>query len=181
VRLAARTTAWVAAALALVVCLGWVTGRTRDVVGTTYSVSALRMALERHPDAWIGRTVTVRGVVPVALPVYLCAPDQDPCPDVAAAYLLADPPRGVAPTGSAPIPISIPLVLGQPDPTLAMFRDIPEIGHFILAMEILLAKRVATYRVRVENAPASSPRCRVSPCPIFQLVDAAPSLRREGR
>ena len=151
-----------------------------------YSVAELRADLARHPGAWLGHTVLVRGVVsggwfPLVLhgvgagsgrPVVvfhramLPAPALPPLPGgFLTGARLTD--------SSTPSPTaSLPLALGGEDPLLAFLRRLPWVGRFVPPPRGLQWGASAIYHVRLQAAPSGS--CGHAVCYEAVLLDSMP-------
>lgn len=153
-----------------------------DMQGGVYPVAALRKALARHPDALVGRTIRVEGVVPLPLTFSVCSAGAAGCADAEQAYLLYPPDNQYTIPGKrgtlefdyeAPSGTTLPLVMGQADPLPAALRRLPVLGSLAPAPQRLRFGAAATYRVRVQAAPSHTYLCLAPPCYLLVLVDAA--------
>jgi hypothetical protein len=129
--------------------------------GPIYSVAAIQARLARHPDAWVGRTLLVRGVA-VAPPcaqqsvtVVLCGPLR---------FALRDPDPAAAPLGMA-------LAWAGSDSLLTSLRRVPFVGSIVPAPQAIRWDVVAVYRVRFRALAGRS--CGVG-CYAAVVLDAAP-------
>jgi hypothetical protein len=121
-----------------------------------YSVSEVQANLERHPEAWVGRTVWVRGIV---LPAGCGASDSMPCHDKPV-YVLDR-------TGAA----LLPLAEQRLNPLLALLRRLPLVHLLMPQLQVVRWGALATYRVRLMAVPATV--CGPTPCYRMLLLDAA--------
>jgi hypothetical protein len=134
-------------------------GRLRDGHHPLYSVATIQQLLARHPNAWAGTTVWVRGVaegcgVPPSASIDRCLPPHladAASPATVEALWVADRDQGRL------------LTLLRRVPLLAWFAPAPQALHWGVP---------ATYRVLLRAAPASS--CVFLPCYEAVLLDAAP-------
>lgn len=148
-----------------------------------YGVGTLQAALAHDPSAVVGKTVRVRGTVPLPLVFGVCsAPRRAGCADERPAYLLYPAGQASGIPGKrgtlefdyeAPSVATLPLVAGREDRLLATLRRVPLLGRVVPAAQWLRYGAAATYRVRVEAAPPHSLLCTGSPCWILVLIDPA--------
>jgi hypothetical protein len=113
-------------------------------------VQEVQRGLEHHPDAWLGRTVRVRGMVYSA---------DCSCRDRAPSLLGRD--------GAGMLPVAG----WEPDPLLAAQRRLPLVGGLVPEPQVARGGVLATYRVRLVAAAAA---CDAAPCYEALLLDAAP-------
>lgn len=126
--------------------------------GTVYSVAAVDANLVRHPSAWIGRTVLVRGFLDGG--PHRVGPGHEP-------YV---PPRLIDPTHIETVD---PLLVGWTgsDPTTAFLRGVPVLGKLVPPPQLPRWEDVATYRVQLRVMSASS--CPSGPCYEGLVLDVA--------
>jgi hypothetical protein len=128
-----------------------------------YTVSEVQANLERHPEAWAGRTVWLRGIV---LPAGCGAWDGTPCHD-SSLYLLDR-------TGAA----LLLLAEQRLNPLLALLRRLPLVHLLMPELQVVRWGALATYRVRLLAAPAAMRD--TLPCYRVLLLNAAPGAPGEG-
>jgi hypothetical protein len=108
--------------------------------GPVYRVAVVQVGLARHPDAWMGRPLWVRGVA------HACGfpAEFDGCPPAAlvdAAAQASGRPLWLAP--------------GDASPLRTLLRHIPVLARVAPAPQVLHWGEVATYRVRLQAIAGS--------------------------
>jgi hypothetical protein len=128
--------------------------RAQDPV---YRVAVVQAGLARHPDAWVGRPLWVRGVA------HGCGfpAEFDGCPPAA----LVD---AVAPARGQPLW----LAPGDANPLRTLLRHIPVLARVAPAPQVLHWGELATYWVRLQAIAGSL--CGTGSCFEALLLDAAP-------
>jgi hypothetical protein len=119
--------------------------------GPVYSVAELRSHLAEDPQAWVGRIAGVRGIAVGSSCKPWPSPENTSCQGWQPSILL-DP-------GQL---IRLPLTLGAPNPLLALLLRLPLAGQLVPPPQVVHWGAVATYRVQLRTAPASS--CPSPPC-----------------
>jgi hypothetical protein len=141
-------------------------GPGHEQAGALYSVQEVQMGLAHDPDAWLGRTVWVRGIAA-----------RDSCRSLTpslAGTTCRDWRLGLFDAaGAAPLP----LTLGAPNPLLALLRRLPLAGQLVPPPQVVQWGAVATYRVQLRAAPAGP--CASPACYEALLLDAAPDAPGE--
>lgn len=133
-----------------------------------YSVAALRAELARHPDAWTGRSVLVRGTVTGFMPgSYPVAARQLPPGFLPIAAMLVDDPGATKPFGG------LPIALAPEDAALSFLRRLPVVGRFAPRAQTFHWDSAAVYRVRMQAAPHGV--CGRAHCYEAVLLDARPT------
>jgi hypothetical protein len=131
--------------------------------GPVYMEAQVQARLARNPEAWLGRTVRIRGWVD-GCPGILVPGVQPECLGQTL-YYLAD--------ATAPATEPLLLVKVDPGPLLVALRRLPLPGALLPAPQALHWEVAATYRVRLQPAPAAG--CYPTPpCYEALLLDAAP-------
>jgi len=127
-----------------------------------YSVAAVQAGLARDPQAWLGRTVLVRGVVEPCLGSGSLARFLH-CHRQPQDRLDPDP----ATEGG-----SLPLVSGSQNVWLAFLRHLPLMDRVLPPQQTPQWRTLATYRVQLRAMPAGD--CTGQPYYEALLLDAAP-------
>lgn len=154
-------------ALILVGGAGAAIARSAGSFSTVYTVADLRADLTRHPRAWLGRTVLVRGaVIGGWMPALWLRPahsgPQPSIPPLQSGAALVDPAGHV----------SLPLASGGEDSLLSFLRRLPWVGRFAPRPQSFNWQAPAVYRVTIEAAPSGS--CGHTTCYEARLLDSMP-------
>jgi hypothetical protein len=150
------------ALVGLVLPIGLVVAFTaRDQVpqGPVYSVAQLQASLADHPQAWVGRTVWVRGLAEGCLAAR-GAPPLLSCSRWPA-YLVD--------AGEVGIGGTLPLAWGSQDGVLSFVRNVLQVGGLLRPAPTPQWWTLDTYRVRLSRTV-----CAIAPCYEAMLLDAAP-------
>lgn len=133
-----------------------------------YSVAQVQAGLADHPQAWIGRTVRVRGMA-------------DPCPfqgGTTRLWQCADEPFILVPGPADPAAEPLPLSALAPDTLLAVLRALPLLRAVapppdpMALSQAVPVFRPARFRVQVRRLTAQSCAGR-SPCYAAELLAVA--------
>jgi hypothetical protein len=128
--------------------------------GPVYAVVQVQAGLAEHPQAWVGRTVRVRGLVKSCPYVRHgpCARWQPALSDTSTVALSID----VEP---------LPLVRGSASPLLAGLRRVPFLGSLTPAPQELRWDTPTIYRVQLRTGS-----CGMAQLPCYEalLLDAGP-------
>jgi hypothetical protein len=139
-------------------------GRLRDGPHPLYSVATIQQLLARHPAAWVGKSVWVRGVAVPGVTVSCGLPPST--------YFDGCLPPHLADAASPATVEALWLADRDQGRLLTLLRRVPILAWFAPAPQALHWGVVATYRVRLRAAPANS--CVFLPCYEAVLLDAAP-------
>jgi hypothetical protein len=148
--------------LALATGLAALAVRGQGDPGPVYTVALVQSHLERDPEAWLGRTLLVRGRI-AGCPGVLTPAIQQVCQRWDR-YHLTD--------ADAPATEPLALVTGDPSRLVAALRGLSLPGVLLPAAQVLHWGVDATYRAQLRAAPADS--CLLPPCYEALLPDAAP-------
>jgi hypothetical protein len=137
----------------------------RSAEGPVYSVATVQAGLADQPQAWVGRTVRVRGLAELCLaggsagdlPLFQSCSQWPPS--------LADPDSGDA--REPPLPLT-----WDTQSQLDWLRSVPLLSRLVPPAPAPHPWTLAMYQVRLQRAPARL--CGVPTCYEAQLVDAAP-------
>lgn len=118
-----------------------------------YSLAVVQAGLARSPEAWVGRTIMVRGMVVTG------SPADYPSPSL----MDADAAAAVDP---------LPLARAGPDPLRAFLRRLPWLGSLASGAQAIRWDEVAIYRVQLRVQVRA--HCDGIRCYEAVLLDAAP-------
>jgi hypothetical protein len=139
-------------------------GRDSAVPSRVYTAGEVRAGLARHPQAWLNRTLLVRGVAGIACCHWNTA-DASQCAPAQAILGAAGPGMARAALG---------LAWAGPDPLLTVVRRMPLLGRLVPAPAVIRWGVLATYWVQL-RAVAGGP-CGGTTCYEAFLTDATPEL-----
>jgi hypothetical protein len=128
-----------------------------------YSVEQVRADLTRHPMAWVGRTVRVRGILQG--PFSFCGTIR-PCPPPIWGLIDSEN-ESVAPE------LLLPVKAGAPAPLWAALRRLPLVRTVVPAPQVVRFGLPTTYRLQLRAAPALCSANTGLLCYEGVVVDAA--------
>ena len=162
-----RRIALVLAALTLAVAIIMVVGRQPTPAGAVYTIGQVRAGLARHPWAWVGRTILVRGLVIRCRLVEGCValPPGIPRVGLVAGIPIIEMPRAAVLSQALPLQV-------EEDPFRSFLRLIPLLRRVVPAPRQLSPIQPTTYRVRlIVETPCAVANSRMS-CVVASHVDA---------
>jgi len=161
-----RRIALVLAALTLAVAIIMVMGHQPTSAGAVYTVARVRAGLARTPQAWIGRTILVRGLVIRCRLVEGCValPPGIPRVGLVDGIPIIEMPR------AAVLSQALPLQVGE-DPLRSFLRLIPLLRGVVPAPRQPSPAQPTTYRVRlIVETPCAVANSHTS-CVVASLID----------
>lgn len=161
-----RRIALVLAALTLAVAIIIATGHQPTSAGAVYTVARVRAGLARTPQAWIGRTILVRGLVIRCRLVEGCValPPGIPRVGLVDGIPIIEMPR------AAVLSQALPLQVGE-DPLRSFLRLIPLLRGVVPAPRQPSPAQPTTYRVRlIVETPCAVANSHTS-CVVASLID----------
>ncbi len=161
-----RRIALVLAALTLAVAIIMVMGHQPTSAGAVYTVARVRAGLARNPQAWVGRTILVRGLVIRCRLVEGCIalPPGIPRVGLVDGIPIIEMPR------AAVLSQALPLQVGE-DPLRSFLRLIPLLRGVVPAPRQLSPAQPTTYRVRlIVETPCAVANSHTS-CVVASLID----------
>ena len=132
--------------------------------GAVYSVAQVQAGLADHPQAWVGRTVRVRGMA-------------EPCPwwgGTARLWQCADEPLILVSDPADLVAEPLPLSRLAPDALLAVLRALPLLHDLVARSRAVPVFTPARFGVRLHRLAAQSCGGR-SPCYAVVLLAVAPA------
>jgi hypothetical protein len=134
--------------------------------GTVYSVAAVNANLARDPNAWLGRTIQVRGeIVPC---IVIPSVGSGPCAVLVSG---SGPGEGLSQSLSE-TDDTLSVTRAGLDPFRTLVRRVPLLGRLALPPQELHWGVVATYQVQLASVPDSI--CGAGACAEARLLDSAP-------
>jgi hypothetical protein len=130
--------------------------------GPIYTLTTLRVQLERDPQTWINTSVRVLGLLASCNNVTL-RPGSSPCP--VWHTVLRDP---LAARSS----LEVPVLLGSTPPMLSLLRRVPLLGELTPAPQVLQWGTPAVYAIQLRATPCPLPGSRT--CFAALLLDPGP-------
>ncbi|MDQ2827476.1 MAG: hypothetical protein M3Y74_00275 [Chloroflexota bacterium] len=161
-----RRIALVLAALTLAVAIIIATERRLTSAGAVYTVARVRAGLARNPQAWVGRTILVRGLVIRCRLVEGCIalPPGIPRVGLVDGIPIIEMPR------AAVLSQALPLQVGE-DPLRSFLRLIPLLRGVVPAPRQPSPAQPTTYRVRlIVETPCAVANSHTS-CVVASLID----------
>jgi hypothetical protein len=130
--------------------------------GLVYSVAQVQAGLANQPQAWVGRTVRVRGVVG-GCPYKVAGPCASWQPE------LREPAPRSTEAGAGLVLVPVP---ARSDALTALLRRIPWVRMLVRGPQVVQWDIAATYQVELRTMPAS--QCGGAPCYEAGLQAVAP-------
>ncbi len=130
--------------------------------GDAYTVAEIRQDLRQNPGQWVNHTVVLSGVLQGCMGMNSVTLAD--CSPSSWQPVLAD-------AANASSADSLPVTFGGTDPVRALLLRVPLLDRFAPGLQTLAWGSAATYHVRLEKAPASTP-CGSSVCYAAELVNA---------